>query len=173
MINLTIYPVKKNLSVSLNEENDYIIGGEIYFLPIKSSIKITRLTSKNRDEKNTNITVKCIDDNHQNKIKLIYVSDENIYVDETKLICKNICYTLVIYPVLSEIKQKQLVSDFNTFLNEYRDKYHSLFLTNYRESKDIARKRISFDLVYQICNYLLQKRQTLSQSEYRDLIFED
>ena len=28
---------------------------------------------------------------------------------------------------------------------------------NYRESKDIARKRISFTLVYEICNYLLFK----------------
>ena len=37
----------------------------------------------------------------------------------------------------------------------YREKYHSLFLTNYRESKDIARKRISFDLVYQIVGHLL------------------
>jgi hypothetical protein len=31
-----------------------------------------------------------------------------------------------------------------------------LFLTNYRESKDIARKRISFDLVYLIVGYLLE-----------------
>ena len=37
---------------------------------------------------------------------------------------------------------------FTKLLNEYREKYNSLFLTNYRESKDIARKRISFDLVY-------------------------
>ena len=43
----------------------------------------------------------------------------------------------------------------NKFLNEYRDKYNSLFLSNYRESNTIARKRISFVLVYEICNYLL------------------
>lgn len=36
-----------------------------------------------------------------------------------------------------------------------REKYNSLFLTNYRESKKISRKRISFKLVYNICNYLL------------------
>jgi hypothetical protein len=47
------------------------------------------------------------------------------------------------------------VIDFNNLLTEYRNKYNSLFLTNYRESHDIARKRISFDLVYQIVSYLL------------------
>ena len=52
-------------------------------------------------------------------------------------------------------KQKELVSKFNIFLNDYREKYNSLFLTNYRESNTIARKRISFNLVYDICNYLL------------------
>ena len=48
-----------------------------------------------------------------------------------------------------------LVEKFNIFLNTNRDKYNSLFLTNYRESNTIARKRISFGLVYNICNYLL------------------
>ena len=36
-----------------------------------------------------------------------------------------------------------------------RKKYNSLFLTNYRESNDIARKRISFNLAISIMNYLL------------------
>ena len=47
------------------------------------------------------------------------------------------------------------MQDFNEFLEAKREKYHSLFLTNYRESKDIARKRISFDLVYQIVEFIL------------------
>jgi len=41
-------------------------------------------------------------------------------------------------------------------LQDYRDKYNSLFLTNYRESKDIARKRISFDLIYDLVGYILE-----------------
>ena len=63
--------------------------------------------------------------------------------------------SLIIEPKLSISKQKKLVSTFNTYLNEKRENYNSLFLTNYRESKDIARKRISFDLVYKITNYIL------------------
>ncbi len=54
--------------------------------------------------------------------------------------------TLIIEPFIEIEKQKQLIMKFNKYLNEYRKKYCSLFLTNYRESKDIAIKRISFDL---------------------------
>ena len=44
----------------------------------------------------------------------------------------------------------------NNYINNLREKYNSLFLTNYRESKDIARKRISFQLVYSIIGYILE-----------------
>ena len=43
----------------------------------------------------------------------------------------------------------------NDYINTQRKKYNSLFLTNYRESNTIARKRISFDLAFKICNYIL------------------
>ncbi len=50
--------------------------------------------------------------------------------------------------------QEKLISAFNNELNSWRDKYDSLFLTNYRD-KD--RKRISFDFVYGYLNYLIPK----------------
>ena len=53
--------------------------------------------------------------------------------------------------------QKKLIKCFNELLNNYREKYNSLFLTNYRESKDISRKRISFDLIYSLCTFILEK----------------
>ena len=53
------------------------------------------------------------------------------------------------------MKNKNNWLKFNEFLNKNRNKYHSLFLPNYRESNDIARKRISFDLVFKIIGYLL------------------
>jgi len=61
----------------------------------------------------------------------------------------------VIKPKITIIQQQKLVEYFNNFLNEKRNNCNSLFLSNYRESKEIARKRISFTLVYEICNYLL------------------
>lgn len=76
-------------------------------------------------------------------------------IDDTDNLSARSYATLVINPPINLDKQKTSADRFNEFINEKRDKYNSLFLTNYRESKDIARKRISFKLVYEIVNYLL------------------
>jgi hypothetical protein len=154
-INILIYPSKIKIKCILNELNNYIIGGEIYNLENKK-YKITRLTSKNKDKQNTNILVKCIDDNEKNKINISLVSDSDIYIDETPKQSARTYATLVIEPKIDIKKQKILIEKFNEFLNEKRSSYNSLFLTNYRESKDISRKRISFELVYDIVGYLLE-----------------
>jgi hypothetical protein len=155
MIDITIYPSIKKIKTVLSSSNNYMMGGDIYHLTTKN-YKITRLTSKNRADKNTNILVKCIDDSEEKKICLSIVPGKDIYIDNTPNLSSRTYATLVIDPPINEEKQKWLVEKFNEFLNNYREKYHSLFLANYRESKDIARKRISFDLVYQICSHLLE-----------------
>ena len=153
--NIMIYPSKTKIITELNDNNNYMIGGDIYKLKIQNKYKISRLTSKNKSKSNTNIIVKCIDDNEKNKIALSFVSDKEIYIDETPNQTARTYATLIIEPSINQTKQKELVKKFNKFLEEYRKKYNSLFLTNYRESKDIARKRISFDLVYLVVEYIL------------------
>lgn len=154
-ITTMIYPSKKRLHIMLHDKNSYTFGGEIYNLPLEHTYKITRLTSKNLDKKNTNVVVKCIDDNKDSKIGLTLVADKDIYIDDTPNQTARTYATLIIEPALSNEQQKQLVEAFNEYLTMQRKKYNSLFLTNYRESKSIARKRISFDLVYNIVEYLL------------------
>ena len=154
-LNIIIYPSKTKINTELNDDNNYIIGGYIYNLKLKNLYKITRLTTKNKKNLNTNILVKCIDDNINNQIKLSFVEDKDIYIDETPNLTARTYATLIIEPKIDENKQKQLVIKFNKYLEDHRKKYNSLFLTNYRESKDIARKRISFDLVYSITQYIL------------------
>jgi hypothetical protein len=156
-INITIYPSKTSIEVLLNEDNNYIIGGEIYNLKNDEKYKITRLTKKNKEKQNTNIVAKCIDDNKDSKIGLSFVENKDIYVDETPNQTARTYATLIIEPEISLKEQQQIVKKFNEFLNQKRDEYHSLFLTNYRESKDIARKRISFDLIYDIVKHLLSE----------------
>lgn len=156
-INIMVYPSKKNIEVILNEDNNYMIGGEIYKLKNNEKYKITRLTKKNKDKQNTNIFVKCIDNNKDNQICLSYVKKDDVYIDNTPNQSARTYATLIIEPKIDIATQKKIVKDFNTFLNEKRHKYNSLFLTNYRESKDIARKRISFELVYDIVKYLLNE----------------
>ena len=150
---ITIFPSHLQLSVSLSPENNYTVGGEIYNLKINDAYSISRITRKNYTTNGlTNMLVKCIDDSADNTIQL---SMADVYVDETPNQSARTYATLVIQPPISKEKQEQVVRDFNHLLNAYREKYHSLFLSNYRESKDIARKRISFELVYQIIGHLL------------------
>jgi len=155
-LNIIVYPPKLNIKTELNSNNNYMIGGDIYNLNINNIYKITRITSKNKSKINTNILVKCIDDNINNQIGLSFVDDKDIYIDETPNQSARTYASLIIEPKLEKDKQKELVIKFNKYLIGYREKYNSLFLTNYRESKDIARKRISFDLVYSIIGYILE-----------------
>jgi hypothetical protein len=154
-INVNIYPSIKEMEIELNEENDFIIGGHIYKLPRKNKYKIERLTKKNKTNKNTNILVKCLDDNSESKISMSIVSDKEVFIDNTPNLSARTYASLIITPSINMETQEKLVLNFNKLLNEYREKYNSLFLTNYRESKDIARKRISFDLVYNMTEYIL------------------
>lgn len=154
-LNIFIYPVNVNIMATLNEDNNYLIGGDIYNLKTNNNYKITRATTLNQDKLNTNILVKCIDDNKNSKIGLSYVAPDKIFIDDTPNQSARTYATLIITPAIDADKQQKLVEKFNTYLEAHRKKYNSLFLTNYRESKDIARKRISFELVYRIVEYIL------------------
>jgi len=157
IINVNIYPSVKKMQIELNKDNDYTIGGYIYKLPRKNKYKIERLTKKNKNNKNTNILVKCLDDNSESKILMSIVPDKEIFIDNTPNLSARTYASLIITPSINIEEQTRLVLNFNKLLNEYREEYNSLFLTNYRESKDIARKRISFELIYNITEYILDK----------------
>jgi len=157
-----IYPSNNEIEFVLNKKNNYTIGGSIYNLKhrLKKHYTIGRLTAKNIKQKGakcaTTILVKCIDDNAKKQLGLSIVSKKKIYVDNTPKSSARTYATLVIDPPISPEKQVELVDTFNEYMAKMRKKYHSLFLTNYRESKDISRKRISFDLVYVIVQFILE-----------------
>ena len=156
MINCTIYPSKKNITICLNKTNNFTIGGEIYNLKKNKKNKVERATTSNeKSEGLTNILLKCIDDNINSKIRLSIVKDTDRYIDNTPKLTARSYATLIITPKISLEKQKRIVEKFNIYLNEQREKYNSLFLTNYRESNSISRKRISFKLAFDIVNYIL------------------
>lgn len=97
-----------------------MIGGEIYNLKLKHTYKISRLTTKNKDNANTNILVKCIDDNINNQIGLSYSDNHNIYVDTTPNQTARTYATLCITPKIDKKKQKQLIIKFNNYLTIQR-----------------------------------------------------
>ena len=159
-----IYPSNKHIRFTLSPANNYTIGGEIYNLRKNKKYKIdraTRLLSNAEDF--TNILVKCIDDSKDSSIGLSIVDDftKDKYIDRTPNLTARSYAVLVIEPKITLDEQRELVNQFNAFMTEHRDRYNSLFLTNYRESNTIARKRISFGLVYDICGYLLSSPSSL------------
>jgi hypothetical protein len=142
----------------LCSENNYTIGGEIYNLRKNTKYNIDRATKLTKNTEDfTNILVKCIDDNIHSKIGVSIVDDltKEKYIDRTPNLTARSYAILVIEPKITLEEQSELVDKFNIYMTTYRDKYNSLFLTNYRESNTIARKRISFGLVYDICGELL------------------
>ena len=138
---VTFYPSKDTLIFTPNERNNHMIGGEIYNIVSNGKYKVRNGNSK--------LLVKCIDDSVPINVSLsneVFVGKQS---DRAYL-------SLVIEPPLPEEKQQSFIDAFNNFLNMERQKYHSMFLTNYREGN---RKRISFALVYKIVKYVLDGLQ--------------
>ena len=151
VISCICYPSKRNLNIILCPENNYTIGGHIHSLQQSKDVIVQRATRNNTpNEGLTNIKLKCIDDN--DKVGLYMVSDDDRFIDSSPNLSARSYATLIINPVLSLKKQKDLVVVFNKYMVENRKEYNSLFLTNYRENN---RKRISFKLSFEIINYLL------------------
>lgn len=152
---MVVFPSETRLRVNLSSENNYTIGGEIYQLGRSSEFSITRKTWKNAELPSTRILVKCIDDGDLPEQRIrASIQDDDLFSDTTPNTSNRSYATLVILPEISLEQQETLVAEFNRFFNEQRDKYHSLFLTSFRE---FSRKRVSFELVYRIFDYLLSK----------------
>ena len=148
-----IYPSNFFFSVIFNNKNDYSFSGNILNLSKTTVFSIKRLTKLNYTSTySTNILVQCID-NKNKKINALVVSNELVHVDNTQNASARSYLSLWIKPKISLELQKKLVILFNNFLSKKRKEFYSLFLSQYRE---LNRKRISFNLVYNIFSYLLK-----------------
>ena len=151
MVDIHMFPSDTNFRVAIGPTNNYTVGGEIYKLAQRNDISVDRWT-RLTDVQPTNILVKSIDDGPESLLRLEMVSDDERYRDNTPKLSARSYATLVIQPSLSLDEQRTLVDRFNTYMTQQRARYHSLFLSNYRNH---GRKRISFGLVYSIVNFML------------------
>jgi len=149
IIKIDIYPSKKSIEITLDERNNYTIGGEILQIKSSKKYKIERATKYSK-EGLTNILLKTIDD--KNELGALIVGDNERIIDNTENLSMRSYASLIITPIIDIDIQKIIVDNFNEYLKINREKYNSLFLTNYRENK---RKRISFELAFKIFGYLL------------------
>jgi hypothetical protein len=156
-IKIHVYPSRKTMNIKLSLDNNYIIGGEIYNLPQNPAHIISRAT-RIAKENITNIMLKCIDDSVDNQLgfRMVKNADVERYIDSSPNLSARSYAILCINKKMSLDEQERLCGDMNGYLGTHRYKYNSLFLTNYRENN---RKRISFDLAFSICNFVLNTGQ--------------
>lgn len=150
-----IFPSKKEVSFEVSEDTYWMIGGDLYHLPQNDGITVSRVYEKedgSYENPNTLLYLHALDDGIQKRIHLEFVTDRDLYIGKES--DRSYC-SLSIHPPLQHEMQRLLADRFNRFLEKKRKEYHSMFLTNYRESREFARKRISFQLAYEIINYLI------------------
>jgi hypothetical protein len=142
----------------LSKENNWLFGGEIYNIKINKKLKLDRLTLNKKVDEYTITSIKliCLDSgSEKGKIRAEF-NTEPFYGKQTDRVFATIIIKGEVK--LTDDKQTAIINDFNKYLNEMRAKYNSLFLTNYRESKNgNGRKRISFTLCYKLLNHFIQK----------------
>lgn len=149
-VNFTFFPSKEELNIKLLKSSKYKIGSEIYELK-QSTTKIGRLTLGN-PKPNSKIFLKAIDTGTEEGMLGLSISEEAFYGKNTD----RAFATIIFDRDFTEEEQAFLVEEFNKKIAKYRQKYRSMFLTNYRNStKILARKRISFRLVYSILSNII------------------
>jgi len=168
-VKTTFYPKNEHEILLFEDKNDYLIGGDIYKFGEKEKkyFLIDRLTKSNKiNYITTNIFADLLDSGTDNgRIKLKYKKKQYIGNQSDRVFA-----TIIIKPLRDidkyqkflSIKENQIkiIDEFNKILNKYREKYHSLFLSNYRESSNgNGRKRCSFGLCYGLIRHILYKIQ--------------
>jgi len=180
IFNAHIFPNNHKIKIELNKNYGWQLGGEfisrinsvknvlgVYRLTVKdlrkgsSSIRLAFNNIKDIEEhkldsvlkkaiENNIIFLRAIDSKNGKKIQLEDIRNYKVYGLVGKNTSRNMAYLMFKKPLLIKEQQK-LIELFNKELKKARKKHLSFFLTNFRDNN---RKRISFDFVYKMLNYL-------------------
>jgi hypothetical protein len=180
-IDFTIYPQKKYSKITLYQKYNWQIGGEFLaeIKVYSNKLRISRLEEDDLQEGNYTIkaaynnlnrikefnvngnvlsklrknivVLKAIDSGSENG--KICLDDIRKYNLDALISIKTSRHQIqLLFPENVSIKeQEKIIELFNEEIEDKRNRYHSLFMTNYRD-KD--RKRISFNFAYNLVNYL-------------------
>lgn len=127
----------------LNKTYGYQVAGEELTAINQTSPVFTRLVSGRKATHPTSIYLYA-SDTTKDKIRLEW-REEPYYGKNTDRMFASLDCKIE----LSEAQQKQIIEQVNHFLREFRDKYHNLPFTNYRDNN---RKRVGFDFIYKLCS---------------------
>ena len=180
-IDFTIYPQKKRSEITLYKKYNWQIGGEFLaqINACANKLRIRRLVEKDLQSGNNRIRAAYVNLDNVREFsvsdKILSRLKDNIVIlkaidsgSESGKICLDDIrrYDLdalisiktsrhqiqLLFPkTVSVQEQEKIIKLFNEEIEIQRSRYHSLFMTNYRD-KD--RKRISFNFAYRLVNYL-------------------
>lgn len=149
-------PSRETKHFEMKAEYGWIIGGEIYHLP--GTIKVRRHVEGQPlkdNEQQTFMTLNALDSGTQDGRICLKYQEGYVYPAKD---CSRTFATLRLQDIeLTEDQQRELCLQFNEFLEQKRKETWSLFLPQYRESKEYARKRIPFELAYTLVSNLLNQ----------------
>lgn len=151
---ITIFPSGRVIDCVLLEKYGYRYGSEFFeYCDIKSNIGVIRLR-ENSDVPQSKIVMNCLDGgSNTNRIRLT-IEKEPFYGKVSDRTKAHLVFTIDI-PIE---KQEKLVQLFNEKIEYFREKYHSLFLSNYRESSSLyARKRLGFKMGYSFVKAIIER----------------
>ncbi len=155
-----LLPSKEVKQFTLSAKNDWIVGGDIYKLPVPEGINVRRHVEGQplkTGEQQTYMTLNALDSGSMDgRICLTYKPN---YIYPAKECSRSYATLRIQGKTLSEEEQKQLCKEFTDFVEKKRQETNSFFLPQYRESKEYARKRIPFELAYRILLYLIGMKQ--------------
>jgi hypothetical protein len=138
------FPKNERRTFHVTAADGWIIGGNLWSLPV-SKLKVSRYV-KGSVSKLTSMTLRAIDSGKLDgrirlEFKKGYVSPAGSRAYATLCVRKRL---------LTEDEQRRLCEAFNQWVEQKRTETCSLFLSQFRESKEYARKRIPFKLAYKI-----------------------
>ena len=144
-------PSGEKRTFKMSAENDWIIGGDIYKLQVPVHIKIRRHVegqTLKEGEQITAMTLCALDSGTQDG--RICITYKEGYIYPAKDSSRTYATLCIQGRVLSAEEQQTICTQFNALIEKKRGETWSLFLPQFRESKEYARKRIPFELVYTI-----------------------
>lgn len=149
-------PTGRRAVFTVSHEDDWIIGGSVYKLT--GPIKIRRFVKGQKlrtGEHMTGLWLTALDSGTADgRIKLEYKEGPPYPAKDTS---RTFATLTTDGRQLTVDEQKQVAIEFNNFIEKLRTETWSLFLPQYRESKEYARKRIPFDLAYSLVAHLLNQ----------------
>ncbi|RLA07089.1 MAG: hypothetical protein DRQ51_07285 [Gammaproteobacteria bacterium] len=180
-VDFNIYPQQKKQKINLYKKYNYQVGGEFLqkIGSYKNQLNIKRLEQKDMqigkhsikiainhlNKKTIFLTHKKIASMIKNNIILLKAIDtgsktgqictedirqHNVDALVSKKTSRNQIY-LLLPKYVSIHEQEIMIKHFNRIIQQKRDEFFSLFMTNFRDNN---RKRISFNFAYKLLNYI-------------------